>query len=117
MAEIPERRHSGRAPDLSLRIAATMVELAPQVVIGTIAYNDRVPGPLLRVRVGQQVIVEVLNDTDVPEYVHWHGLFVPSEVNGAEEEGTPPVPPHGRRVMNSRPHRPVRVGTTRTPRR
>ena len=38
-----------------------------------------------------------LNDTDVPEYVHWHGLLVPSEVDGAEEEGTPPVPPHGRR--------------------
>jgi len=38
-----------------------------------------------------------VNDTDVPEYVHWHGLFVPSDVDGAQEEGTPPVPPHGRR--------------------
>ena len=48
-------------------------------------------------REGQRVTVDVVNDTDVPEYVHWHGLFVPSEVDGAEEEGTPPVPPHGRR--------------------
>jgi FtsP/CotA-like multicopper oxidase with cupredoxin domain len=48
-------------------------------------------------REGQRVAVEVVNDTDVPEYVHWHGLFVPSDVDGAEEEGTPPVPPHGRR--------------------
>ena len=46
---------------------------------------------------GQRVAVEVVNDTDVPEYVHWHGMFVPSEVDGVEEEGTPPVPPHGRR--------------------
>jgi len=29
--------------------------------------------------------------------VHWHGLFVPSDADGADEEGTPPVPPHGRR--------------------
>ncbi len=86
-----------RAADFALRIAPTLVELAPQVVVSTIGYNDKVPGPCLRVREGQSVAVEVVNDTDVPEYVHWHGLFVPSEMDGAEEEGTPPVPPHGRR--------------------
>jgi FtsP/CotA-like multicopper oxidase with cupredoxin domain len=85
------------ATDFRLRIAPMLVELAPQVVISTIGYGDKVPGPLLRVREGQRVTVEVVNDTDVPEFVHWHGLFVPSEVDGAEEEGTPPVPPHGRR--------------------
>ncbi len=86
------------AADFTLRIAPMIVELAPQVVISTIGYGDKVPGPLLRVREGQRVAVEVVNDTDVPEYVHWHGLFVPSEVDGAEEEGTPPVPAHGRQV-------------------
>jgi FtsP/CotA-like multicopper oxidase with cupredoxin domain len=86
-----------RAADFTLRIAPMMVELAPQVVLSTIGYSNQVPGPFLRVREGQRVAVEVVNDTDVPEYVHWHGLFVPSDVDGAEEEGTPPVPPHGRR--------------------
>jgi FtsP/CotA-like multicopper oxidase with cupredoxin domain len=86
---------SGPAADFTLQIAPTLVELAPQVVISTIGYNNKVPGPLLRVREGQLVTIDVINDTDVPEYVHWHGLFVPSEVDGAEEEGTPPVPPHG----------------------
>ena len=86
-----------RAADFTLQIAPMMVELAPQVVISTIGYSNRVPGPLLRMREGKLVTVDVVNDTDVPEYVHWHGLFVPSEVDGAEEEGTPPVPPHGRR--------------------
>jgi FtsP/CotA-like multicopper oxidase with cupredoxin domain len=74
-----------------------IVDLAPQVVISTIGYSNRVPGPLLRMREGQSVTVDVVNDTDVPEFVHWHGLLVPSEVDGADEEGTPPVPPHGRR--------------------
>jgi len=94
---ISEPKATGRGADFSLRIAPTMVELAPQVVISTIGYSSKVPGPLLRMREGQRVTVEVVNDTDVPEYVHWHGLLVPSEVDGAEEEGTPPVLPHGRR--------------------
>src|SRR6202050_3919853 len=92
-----EPKATGRAADFTLRIAPMIVELAPQVVLSTIGYSNQVPGPLLRVREGQRVAVEVVNETDVPEYVHWHGLFVPSDVDGAEEEGTPPVPPHGRR--------------------
>ncbi|WP_158789956.1 multicopper oxidase domain-containing protein [Granulicella sp. L46] len=92
-----ERKANERAADFTLQIAPMMVELAPQVVISTIGYNNKVPGPLLRTREGRSVTVDVVNDTDVPEYVHWHGLFVPSEVDGVEEEGTPPVPPHGRR--------------------
>ncbi len=88
---------TGRAADFTLQIAPMLVELEPQVVVSTIGYNNQVPGPLLRVREGQRVTVDVVNDTDVPEYVHWHGLFVPSEMDGAGEEGTPPVPPHGRR--------------------
>jgi FtsP/CotA-like multicopper oxidase with cupredoxin domain len=92
-----EPKATARAADFTLQIAPMMVELAPQVVISTIGYNNKVPGPLLRMREGQPVTVDVVNDTDVPEYVHWHGLFVPSEMDGAEEEGTPPVPPHGRR--------------------
>jgi len=92
-----EAKATGHAADSTLQIAPMMVELAPQVVISTIGYSNQVPGPLLRTREGQLVTVDVVNDTDVPEYVHWHGLFVPPEVDGAEEEGTPPVPPHGRR--------------------
>jgi FtsP/CotA-like multicopper oxidase with cupredoxin domain len=93
----PEPKAAGPAADFTLQIAPMLVELAPQVVISTIGYSNKVPGPLLRMREGQSVTVDVVNDTDVPEYVHWHGLFIPPEVDGAEEEGTPPVPPHGRR--------------------
>ena len=111
-----EPKTTGRAADFILRIAPMMVELAPQVVISTIGYGDKVPGPLLRVREGQRVTVEVVNDTDIPEYVHWHGLLVPSEVDGAEEEGTPPVPAHGgRRDPTSDAGWPRCRGRSRTP--
>ena len=80
-----------------LRIAPVKLELAPGQTIQTVGYNGRVPGPLLKVKEGQQVTAEVHNDSDVPELVHWHGLYVPSEVDGSMEEGTPMVPPGGSR--------------------
>ncbi len=79
----------------SFRIASVTVELASNRVISTFGYNGTSPGPLLRMKEGKPVTVKVVNDTDVPEYLHFHGLLIPSEVDGAEEEGTPVVPPHG----------------------
>ena len=83
--------------DITLKIAPVTVELAPDRVISTVGYNDTSPGPVLRMREGAPITVEVVNETDVPEQVHWHGLLIPADVDGADEEGTPAVPPHGRR--------------------
>ncbi len=52
---------------------------------------------------GVPVTVNVVNETDVPEYVHFHGLLIPSDVDGAEEEGTPVVPAHGSRKYQFTP--------------
>jgi len=46
----------------------------------------------------------VVNKTDVPELVHYHGLLIPPEVDGAEEEGTPAIPPHGARSYRFTPN-------------
>mgnify|MGYP002814486939 CR=1 FL=1 len=89
--------------DYTLRIAPVTVELTPSRIISTIGYNGASPGPVLRMREGVPVTVEVVNDTDVPEQVHWHGLLIPDAVDGADEEGTPPVPPHGRRQYRFTP--------------
>ena len=89
--------------EFTLQIAPVTVELASNRVISTIGYNGSVPGPLLRMKEGVPVTVNVVNQTDVPEYVHFHGLLIPSEVDGAEEEGTPPVPPHGTRKYQFTP--------------
>src|ERR1700733_1943073 len=65
-----EPKATASAADFMLRIAPMIVELAPHVAISTIGYSDKIPGPLLRVREGRRVGVEVVNDTDVPEYMH-----------------------------------------------
>ncbi|MEO6778521.1 MAG: multicopper oxidase domain-containing protein, partial [Gemmatimonadaceae bacterium] len=87
-----------RAPaDVMIRIAPVLVELAPHHIISTIGYNGSVPAPVIRLKEGRPVSVELINDTDTPELVHWHGQIIPSDIDGASEEGTPPVPPHGAR--------------------
>jgi FtsP/CotA-like multicopper oxidase with cupredoxin domain len=92
-----ERQAAAAGADYTLRIGTGLVELAPNHIISTTLYNDQFPGPLLRFKEGQQTVVDVHNDTDVPELLHWHGQMVPSEVDGAAEEGTPFVPAHGMR--------------------
>lgn len=83
--------------DYTVRIGAGLVELAPDRIVSTTLYNGEFPGPLLRFTEGRRVVVDIINDTDTPEQLHWHGQFLPGEVDGAAEEGTPFIAPHGRR--------------------
>jgi FtsP/CotA-like multicopper oxidase with cupredoxin domain len=80
--------------DYTVRIGTALIELAPDHIVSTTVYNGQFPGPLLRFKEGERVVVEVHNDTDTPELVHWHGQMLPSDVDGAAEEGSPFVPPH-----------------------
>ncbi len=83
--------------DYTIRIATSLVELGPDTTVSTKTYNGQFPGPLLRLTEGKRVVVDVHNDTDTPELLHWHGQFVPAAVDGAAEEGTPFIPAHGMR--------------------
>jgi len=80
-----------------LRIGEVTIEPAPRRFVRTVAYNGQSPGPVLRAKEGKPLTVEVWNDTSEPEMVHWHGLHIPSDVDGALDEGTPAVAAHDHR--------------------
>ena len=80
--------------DYRLLIDHIALEIAPKTTIRTTGYNGTAPGPLLRMKEGQRVTIQVDNNTAEPEIVHWHGLHIPSEVDGSVEEGTPMIAPH-----------------------
>jgi FtsP/CotA-like multicopper oxidase with cupredoxin domain len=91
----------GEGPaDYTLTIATTPIELAPNRIVSVTTYNGQFPGPLLRLNEGQRVKVEIHNETDTPEQLHWHGQLVSPDVDGAGEEGTPFIPPHGSRTIS-----------------
>ena len=90
--------------DHTIRIATGLVELGPDTIVSTKLYSGQFPGPLLRLTEGRPVVVDIHNDTDTPEQLHWHGQLVPPDVDGAAEEGTPFIPPHGMRRITFTPH-------------
>jgi FtsP/CotA-like multicopper oxidase with cupredoxin domain len=81
--------------DITLRIGTALADIAKDHTISTTGYNGSVPGPLIRLREGVPVTVDLFNDTDTPEFVHWHGQIISTETDGAEEEQSPAVPAHG----------------------
>jgi FtsP/CotA-like multicopper oxidase with cupredoxin domain len=83
--------------DYTLHIKVVPVEIAPKRIVSATTYNGQFPGPLLRFQEGKPVTIEIYNDTDVPEQLHWHGQKVSTDVDGASEEGTPYIPARGKR--------------------
>lgn len=81
--------------DVTLRISPVLVDIAKDHTISTIGYNGSAPGPLIRLHEGVPVTVDLFNDTDTPEFVHWHGQMIPADVDGAQEERSLGVPAHG----------------------
>jgi FtsP/CotA-like multicopper oxidase with cupredoxin domain len=89
--------------DVRLEIAPLKLEIAPGKAIHTIAYNGGVPGPLIRWPEGKPITIDVVNRTNIPEILHWHGLWIPSVEDGAMEEGSPMIAPSGQRRYSFTP--------------
>jgi FtsP/CotA-like multicopper oxidase with cupredoxin domain len=79
--------------DFTLDIAPYVLEASPKHRYPTVAYNGQVPGPLLRMKQGRAVTVDIHNRSADAEIVHWHGLFLPVATDGAMEEGSPAIAP------------------------
>ncbi|TPG47201.1 copper resistance system multicopper oxidase [Sphingomonas glacialis] len=68
--------------DITLRVAHTMLRVGGRNT-HAIGINGTVPGPLLRLREGQDVRLTVINDLpDEDTSIHWHGLLVPFQMDG-----------------------------------
>src|SRR5215472_8088471 len=83
------------AADYTVHIKAAPIEIAPNQILSTVTYNGQFPGPLIRFQEGREVTVDIINETDTPEQLHWHGQKIPTDVDGSAEEGTPYIPAHG----------------------
>jgi multicopper oxidase len=50
----------------------------------TLAFNNVVPGPLIRAKVGDELAITVTNGLDHPTSVHCHGVAMPNDMDGVE---------------------------------
>jgi FtsP/CotA-like multicopper oxidase with cupredoxin domain len=60
---------------------------------GLWTFGGSVPGPLIRARRGDRVIVDFVNQLPTPTTVHWHGVRVPVEMDGTPGASQPEVQP------------------------
>ncbi|WKG00770.1 multicopper oxidase family protein [Mycolicibacterium sp. HK-90] len=91
IAAVEARRpHSGRTVSTTLTAQRTRVDLGGTVA-DTIAYNDVVPGPLLRASVGDELEITVRNRLGRPTSMHWHGIALRNDMDGASP-ATPDIP-------------------------
>ena len=82
-------------------IALTIGDLTRRLdgkVMRAIGINGTVPGPLIRLREGQQVRLRVTNAIrsdrggDMQSSIHWHGLLVPFAMDGVPGISFPGIP-------------------------
>lgn len=83
------------AQTISLRPAAGVVALGSPGgrTTGVWAYNNRIPGPLLRVRQGAPVRITVDNGLAEATTVHWHGIRLPNPMDGVPGLTQTPIAP------------------------
>jgi FtsP/CotA-like multicopper oxidase with cupredoxin domain len=55
-------------------------------------YDGAVPGPVLRVRRGEELKVQLVNETATPTAIHWHGVRVPNAMDGTSLTQKPVAP-------------------------
>ncbi|XAP78919.1 copper resistance system multicopper oxidase [Citromicrobium bathyomarinum] len=60
---------------------------------GAIAINGSIPGPLLRLKEGTTVRLNVHNQLEEDTSIHWHGLLVPFQLDGVPGVSFPGVKP------------------------
>jgi len=88
-----EVRSVGTGPEYALIAAPTVLPLLDGRSLAVWAYNGQVPGPILRVRVGERLRVEFTNGLTEDTTVHWHGVRVPNAMDGVPGLTQEPVHP------------------------
>jgi FtsP/CotA-like multicopper oxidase with cupredoxin domain len=83
----------GRVHEVELVAAPASVPLIDGQTMEVWAYNGRVPGPTLRVRLGETLRVKLTNRLPQPTTIHWHGVRVPNAMDGVPGITQPPVEP------------------------
>lgn len=68
------------------------LELQEGVLTEMWTYNGGVPGPLLRAKQGDRLIVHFSNHLPEPTTIHWHGVRVPAEMDGSHAVQNPVQP-------------------------
>ncbi len=80
-----------RVLEIEIEARVADVEILPGTTTAAWTYNGTVPGPMISAKVGDRVIVHFKNSLPEATTMHWHGLRVPNEMDGAPGVTQPPI--------------------------
>jgi FtsP/CotA-like multicopper oxidase with cupredoxin domain len=67
--------------------------ILPGESVEAYAFNRQVPGPRIRVTQGDRLRINVTNNLPEETSVHWHGLILPNDMDGAADVTQDPIAP------------------------
>ncbi len=70
------------AKEYELTAAITPWEVEPGKFVDAWTYNGMVPGPMIKLEVGDLVRVHIQNDLPMGTDIHWHGVSTPNDMDG-----------------------------------
>jgi FtsP/CotA-like multicopper oxidase with cupredoxin domain len=80
-------RIAGRAPEeihVTLEARETAWQISETTTVQGWGYAGTVPGPLIVGYVGDTLVVHLVNHLPEPTCIHWHGIRLPSPMDGTE---------------------------------
>ena len=66
-------------------------EVSPGEFVEAWAYNGQVPGPYIKLDVGDRVQIELTNLTPMGTDIHWHGIHTPNDQDGVSPYTQDPI--------------------------
>ncbi|MEF8940467.1 MAG: multicopper oxidase domain-containing protein, partial [Salinivenus sp.] len=85
-------RRAGNRVEYDITIGRTPFEVAGRRATA-ITMNGTVPGPLIRLQEGEEVVLRYHNELDEETSIHWHGLLLPNQFDGVPGVNYPGVAP------------------------
>lgn len=81
--------------EIELRASITDIELVPGAPTPVWTYNESLPGPLIRAKLGDRVVVRFRNDLPEATSIHWHGMRLANDMDGVPGITQDPIPSGG----------------------
>ncbi len=91
LTEAPDRNPDPAIVEIDITAKMAEVDVAPGKRVTAWTYNGSVPGPFIRAKVGDRVIVHFINELDAPTTIHWHGVRLPNDMDGVPGISQPEV--------------------------
>ena len=85
-------KHQNQNVEYNLTASKFQWDIAPGKTITAWGFNNQIPAPVLKARVGDIMIIRVKNELQEPTIIHWHGLRIPSSMDGTKAVQEPIKP-------------------------